>query len=175
MLIPVAQLLQQGVGTVTTIDLQEPSLTVEDTILRDLTGVATLLRTNRGLLVSLHMEATVHERCSRCLIEVSWPVNIDLQEEYIPMIDALTGARVRLDEPGDLFRIGADFVLDLREGVRQYTLISEAAKPLCKPDCAGLCPDCGADRNEGACDCSPQVDERWQRLSDFSTTDKEGS
>ena len=39
-------------------------------------------------------------------------------------------------------------------------------KPLCRPDCAGLCPLCGADLNLGACDCSEPVgDPRWAALA----------
>ena len=39
-------------------------------------------------------------------------------------------------------------------------------KPLCRPDCQGLCPICGADRNAGACSCSEQAtDPRWAALA----------
>src|SRR3972149_11567960 len=78
----VAQQLRQPIGAVTRFDLQEPSLTVDDTVLQNLTGLATLLRTDRGLLVTLHATATIHERCSRCLADIACPINIDLQEEY---------------------------------------------------------------------------------------------
>jgi uncharacterized protein len=175
MQIPVAQQLQQAIGTVARFDIEEPALTVDGVVLRNLIGSATLIRTNRGLLVSLNVQATVHNECARCLRKISSPISIDSQEEYIPVIDAVTGERVRLDEPDDLFRIGPDFNLDLREGVRQYTLISELAKPLCQPDCAGLCPGCGVDKNDTACDCPPPVDERWQALADLTDTDGEGS
>ena len=38
-------------------------------------------------------------------------------------------------------------------------------KPLCKPDCRGLCPTCGKDRNLGACQCSSEsIDPRWEAL-----------
>ena len=171
----VSQQLRQAVGTVTTVDLQEPSLKVDDTVLHGLTGSATLLRTDRGLLVSVHAAATLHEGCSRCLADATCPVSIDFEEEYVPVVDAVTGAAVHLLGPEDVFRIGPDFILDLREGLRQYTLISEPAKPLCKPDCAGLCPACGADLNEGPCGCPPTADERWQALAGLKTNDQEGS
>ncbi len=39
-------------------------------------------------------------------------------------------------------------------------------KPLCRPDCKGLCPTCGADRNETACSCEePTADSRWAALA----------
>lgn len=176
MRLPVAQQLRQALGTVTTFDLREGSVAVDDTLLHSLTGSATLLRTDRGLLVSIHASATVDEKCSRCLADASCSIEIDFEEEYIPVIDTVTGAPVRLPESGDLFRIGPDFILDLREGFRQYTLVSEPVKPLCKPDCAGLCPNCGADLNRGPCDCPPpQVDKRWQALVGLKSEEQKGS
>lgn len=39
-------------------------------------------------------------------------------------------------------------------------------KPLCREDCRGLCPTCGADRNRGDCACHPETaDPRWEALS----------
>ncbi len=39
-------------------------------------------------------------------------------------------------------------------------------KPLCRPDCQGLCPTCGADRNEDACSCEERsADPRWAALA----------
>jgi len=167
--------LRQPVGAVIVVDLEEPLLSFDDTELRGLTGSATILRSDRGLLVAVHLNAQVHEKCSRCLGDTSCPVAIDFEEEYVPVIDAVSGAPVHLSEEDDVFRIGPDFVLDLREALRQYTLISEPAKPLCRPDCAGLCPTCGADLNQGPCNCPPAVNERWQALAGLKTTDQEGS
>jgi len=37
----------------------------------------------------------------------------------------------------------------------------------CREDCAGLCPQCGADRNLVACGCEPPKDARWERLREL--------
>ena len=37
-------------------------------------------------------------------------------------------------------------------------------KPLCKEDCAGICSECGANLNAGACECGQQIDPRWAAL-----------
>jgi uncharacterized protein len=37
-------------------------------------------------------------------------------------------------------------------------------KPLCRPDCKGLCPRCGSDRNAAPCDCREEGDERLAKL-----------
>ena len=55
--------------------------------------------------------------------------------------------------------------LDLAPMVREEVLLAVPDAPLCRPDCAGLCPTCGADRNAAPCDCDTAVrDDRWAAL-----------
>jgi uncharacterized protein len=156
--------LQQRLGSVTEYDLADRAPKLGDTELRELAGTLRLLRTDRGLLVTLHADGKMNENCSRCLADVQCDIHIDFEEEYIPLIDPVTDAKIRVSD-ADVFRIGADYTLDLSEGLRQYVLMSEPAKPLCKADCAGLCPTCGADLNRGRCTCGPAADARWQVLA----------
>jgi len=52
--------------------------------------------------------------------------------------------------------------LDTGPLVREQALLEIPTRPLCREDCAGLCPRCGADLNEGACDCAEEgADPRW--------------
>jgi uncharacterized protein len=101
-------------------------------------------------------------------------VGIQFQEEYVPTVDADTGAKIYISEDDEAFRIDPQFWLDLREGLRQYILMSEPAKPLCHEACAGLCPACGADLNQGPCDCQPSTDERWNVLAGLKKEIDEG-
>jgi len=63
--------------------------------------------------------------------------------------------------------------MDLTEPVRQALLVALPMKPLCREDCAGICPQCGANRNETQCGPAEEtVDDRWSglrslRLEDF--------
>ncbi len=58
--------------------------------------------------------------------------------------------------------------IDLAPAVREYVLIELPDGPLCRDDCAGICPVCGADRNESHCECDTSVrDERWAALDDL--------
>jgi DUF177 domain-containing protein len=165
MLINVLTELRQPMGTVTTVDIDEEDPTFEGLQLHALRGTVRLIRINRGLLVEVNATGAAGEACSRCLKDLALDVEVEFQEEYVPVIDANNGARVRSEAPPDLFRIREDFVLDLREGIRQYLLMSEPAKPLCRPNCAGLCPRCGADLNIGQCSCTDSSDERWHALA----------
>ena len=166
--------LRQPIGSVTVADFDEPSLRLDGTVFASLRGSARLLRTDRGLLVSLQATAIANEQCARCLGELQCPLELTFEEEYVPVVDAPTGAPVQLQEDDDAFRIAADFTLDLREGLRQYMLLSEPPKPLCRPDCAGLCPRCGADLNGAGCGCDTTIDSRWEALAALKSGNQEG-
>ncbi len=54
--------------------------------------------------------------------------------------------------------------LDLRPAIREQWLLAAPSYVLCRDDCKGLCPRCGADLNAGACACLPEADGRWEGL-----------
>ena len=56
--------------------------------------------------------------------------------------------------------------LSLEDVLREQVLLSLPVKTLCKPDCKGLCPRCGADRNSQPCNCDAgPSDPRWEALA----------
>jgi uncharacterized protein len=62
----------------------------------------------------------------------------------------------------------AEEILDTRPLVLEQLQLNIPMKPLCRPDCRGLCPHCGADLNErgGECSCAaPEPDPRWTALA----------
>lgn len=168
--------LRQPIGSVNEFDLEEPELKADDDTILDLKGVLRLLRTDRGLLAKVRAAGHMDALCSRCLKDAQVTVDVDFEEEYVPVTDADTGSPVTIDDPeGEVFRINKRFDLDLREGLRQYILMSEPAKPLCQADCAGLCTICGADLNAGAHECEQPIDERWSALTGLVNEKQEGS
>jgi len=174
MQVHVLQELRQRLGSVNEYDLAEDVVTVDDTELRDLRGAVSLLRTDRGLLATVTAKAKLAEQCARCLKPLFADVDVRFQEEYVPVADPDTGARIYLPADDESFRIDDEFWLDLREGLRQYILMSEPSKPLCRDDCAGLCPVCGADLNAGPCGCSSESDRRWDALTGLKQEIDEG-
>jgi uncharacterized protein len=167
--------LRQKLGSVNEYDIADLRVVVDGTVLHDLTGTVNFLRTDRGLLATVKATARLDENCSRCLADVTVTVGLQFQEEFVPTVDADTGAKVYINEDDEAFRIDPQFWLDLREGLRQYILMSEPAKPLCREACAGLCPVCGADLNPGPCDCPPGLDERWNVLAGLKKEIDEGT
>jgi len=170
----VLQDLRRKLGSVSEYALEEERVVASDIVLRDIRGTVSLLRTDRGLLATMDATAKLEESCSRCLAGVLAGVDVHFQEEYVPLADADTSARVYLAEDDEAFRVDSEFWLDLREGLRQYILMSEPSKPLCRDGCAGLCPTCGTDLNAGPCECQPESDERWDSLAGLKQEMDEG-
>jgi len=166
--------LRQPVGYAFSTELEEDAVPIDGPEVQILSGTVNLLRTDRGLLAAVEASGVSHEQCSRCLKPVRTPIEISFKEEYVPVSDPNTGATVRVDDPHETFRIGDDFILDLNEGIRQYVLMAEPSKPLCRRACAGLCVRCGADLNAGACNCNSQEDARWLPLAALSKREAEG-
>jgi uncharacterized protein len=136
-------------------------------------GGVSLIRTDRGILVKgvLNIEAKI--TCSRCLSVFNSKLGFKIEEEYFPTVDTDTGASLAVPgEPG-CFVINEQHVLDLTEALRQYALLAIPMKPLCRQDCAGLCPACGHNLNVGPCGCPGQrVDPRWAALTRLTTEQK---
>ena len=59
---------------------------------------------------------------------------------------------------------GSEFV-DLTGEIRESILLAFPVHPVCRSDCRGLCPQCGANRNRKPCRCKPSRDARWSGLS----------
>jgi uncharacterized protein len=135
-------------------------------------GEVWLTRTDRGILVKARLNTEVKVTCGRCLGVFSYPLPVNFEEEYFPVIDVVSGSSLPLpDEPG-CFTIDEHHILDLTEAVRQYALLAIPMKPLCRQDCAGLCPTCGRNLNQGSCDCPPKGPEpRWSKLGKLLLTD----
>jgi uncharacterized protein len=67
--------------------------------------------------------------------------------------------------PAGELTIGDDGFLDLGPVVRQLAVLAVPMQVYCRPDCLGLCPECGANLNEGPCNCEPDdVDPRLTGL-----------
>jgi DUF177 domain-containing protein len=167
--------LRQPMGSVTSAVVDEKHLRLDDLQLETLTGSLTLLRTDSGLLVSLAGDARLRDTCARCLTDTDNDVAIAFEEEFVPTTDPHTGARLHIDLPDDAFRIQSDFVLDLRQALREYLLMAEPLKPLCRPDCQGLCPSCGANLNDASCACAPDGDARWSVLAALKDNQAKGN
>jgi uncharacterized protein len=117
---------------------------------------------NLGMRVHVRGDVTGSARsvCHRCLANFARPVEAHF---------ALTLQRgLAAGDSDDIVGVpenAAEF--DLSPHVREAVILEEPIQLLCAPDCRGLCPQCGADLNQGACGCAPVRDERWAPLRDL--------
>jgi uncharacterized protein len=120
---------------------------------RPVTAEVTLERISEGIVVRGEIHALWRAECSRCVKPVSGEISVHVDELFEP--DAVDGETYRLDEDS----------LDLEPLVRDAVLLELPPAPLCRAECAGLCPECGVDHNEAACDCVlTESDSRWAAL-----------
>ena len=164
--INVAQLLQATVGTTRDYQISESVDVAGDGNARLVQGEVELLRTPRSIVGKGALHTDVELTCSRCLSLFTYEITLNFEEEYIPTIDVLSGAPLPPPEEAGAFTIDGHHVIDLTEAIRQYTVLAIPIKPLCKEECAGLCPSCGHNLNQETCDCPAQeVDPRWSELT----------
>ena len=165
MQLSVSQLLQAPVGTTRDYQVNEIVDFTGDGNGRLVQGEIKLLRTHRSILVKGALRIEVELTCSRCLSLFNSPVSLNIEEEYTPTVDVVSGAPLPPSEEPGSFTIDGHHILDSTEAIRQYTLLAIPIKPLCRKDCAGLCQNCGHNLNRGPCDCPAQeIDPRWSEL-----------
>ncbi len=112
------------------------------------------------VLARLRLRGVLAQECRRCLEPVSVEVKEELTLVFSPMEETdegeEEGVRPLPDGPGEL---------DLAEAIREELVLSQSPLALCRPDCKGLCPQCGVNLNEDRCECSSEeLDPRWDAL-----------
>lgn len=164
----VSQLLKEQSGGIRHYTLNEDVSGLDNEVspLSTLNGEIRLIRTADGILVQGTLNTSLELVCSRCLESFSKVVRFVLEEEFRPAIDISTGASLpQLADDEQATRIDAHHILDLTEVVRQDILLAIPPFPICRSHCAGLCPKCGQNWNNGSCDCTDEfVDPRLEVL-----------
>ncbi len=127
--------------------------------------------------VSGELDAELAVVCSRCVkpFERSLKKSFDLEYQPDPKV-ARDGEELELDY-GDL-EVGfyRDDELDLCPVIGEQILLDLPMKPLCRPECQGLCDQCGADLNQGKCSCvRVSLDPRLSALLDLKKRMKESN
>jgi uncharacterized protein len=112
-----------------------------------------------GLLVTGQVSVRAKLECARCLRVVDHDLLVDVRELFA--LDPREAA-------DDGYAVLADDRVPLDAMARDAIVLAFPAAPLCRPDCAGLCQPCGADRN--VTDCGHEqgpIDPRWSTLADL--------
>jgi uncharacterized protein len=125
-------------------------------------GDLTLESVLDGIVVHGHVTGRFTMRCARCLKEFDREFAVGMDELF-----------VRDAGPDDDYVLAPDLTLDPEPMVRDAVVLEMPFSPLCRPDCLGLCPVCGGDRNLGECPGHEAADPRWAALGGlFDRTDE---
>lgn len=95
-----------------------------------------------NIAINLKINATMYLNCSRCLEEFIMPLSKEVKLNFL---------------------IEHQEVVDLTDNLREEIILEYPLKPLCRPDCRGLCLRCGQNLNQGKCNC-PE-DRKQKKLS----------
>jgi uncharacterized protein len=119
-----------------------------------------------GVLVSGTARVHVVGECARCLDPLEHDLEVELQELYT--YDDEDDVPIEGVEDEEVSRLDGD-LLDLEPLVRDAVVLSLPFGPLCRDDCPGLCPDCGARlADDPGHDHGERIDPRWAALAEVS-------
>ncbi len=104
------------------------------------------------------LETVVQAECRRCLAPVRVPLSQSLGLVFVDEDEA------RQDDDCYVVPKRAT-TLDLSQAVREELILAVPQFAVCRDDCRGLCPKCGADLNLGPCGCQKEMDPRWAELT----------
>jgi uncharacterized protein len=136
-------------------------------------AAVTVRKEETRIFIDGTLELALDLVCARCLAEVSFQTRSAIQavlltEEIEPDDESLEIEGSQLDES---FLEGDE--VDLAELIREQALLVMPDKALCRDDCKGICPGCGAELNDEACTCTvTAVDPRMAALADLKIEDE---
>ena len=149
--IPLAGFLAEAAGSIRRFELEPTTVTLDDdlALAGPISGAFEVSRTNRGVYVSGDLRTALAMECARCLGPATVPLDVAIREEVLPRIDVATGAILDASVEPNVARLTDHHELDLEPLLREGISLTAPIAPLCRPDCPGLCPECGARLADG--------------------------
>jgi len=139
----------------------EFSLPLNDEMVRigasRLTGEA--LKEDEGVAFAGDIATEATLQCGRCLETFTLPLQLHFDLLFTPEPEASEGGEHRVDEDSIWRAHLEDGRIDLTALLAEQVDLGLPLKPLCRPECAGLCPRCGTNRNLGTCECREERDD----------------
>ena len=166
----VAGLLGDTVGADRHYEIVDARVELPDdlTLARPIDGHVRLTHTNRGVLARASLRTALAMECVRCLRPATIPLDLVIEDEFLPSLDLATGKPVANDEEPEALRLTDHHELDLEPSVRDAISLAEPIAPLDRPDCPGLCLVCGLPLDEGTHDHpADDIDPRLEALRAF--------
>jgi uncharacterized protein len=137
----VAGLLGDTVGADRHYEVADARVELPDelTLAQPIDGHVRLTHTNRGVLARANLRTALAMECVRCLRPTTVPLDLVIEDEFLPSLDLATGKPVPSDDEPEALRLTDHHELDLAPSVRDAISLAEPIAPLDRPDCPGLC------------------------------------
>lgn len=132
----------------------------------------TLTNADEGIFVSGIVRAHVSASCDRCLCDTSFDIAAEIGEYYL--FEEPEDAD-DIDDETEYLLVSPTHDLDLAQATEAALSFETPFVVLCKEDCKGLCPHCGANLNEGDCGCAQEISDEEKKNSPFAVLSELGS
>lgn len=157
-------------------ELEEMSRAGECSFLSPLRISVQIVPVGNMLVVRGTTELSVQFSCSRCLVDFTDELNCPFEAtfvEVLPTVEDEEDAERELTPEEMGVSLLQDDEINLLDTVQEQVIMAFPLRPLCRDDCKGLCPYCGADLNQGSCQCSPPLsNSKFAALKDFKVDKK---
>ena len=120
-------------------------------------------RAGLDVIVEGHLHGSVLGTCARCLEDYAFPLELPFRVVLTPRVAAIEGGELDEEDLGIGFYEGED--IDVTALVHEQAILALPTRALCREDCRGLCPRCGANLNGDPCGCSVVAED--PRLAPF--------
>ena len=132
----------------------------------EVSGIAELVTGGEEIRVRGHLAGTVASDCDRCLEPIQVPMDGDFDLYYRPAESDWDAVEMELSPAEVEVGFYENGGLELADVVREQILLWLPMQRLCRPECKGICPTCGQNRNTTERSCrAERIDERWRALS----------
>jgi len=133
-------------------------------------GVAELLANTDGeVRIKGRLTVTLESECDRCLAQAQFPLDAAFDLFYRPSESLDADEEVAIDEGEAEIGFYEGAGMELEDILREQILLLLPMQRVCSAECKGICPVCGRNRNEFACDCREKpASDGWKALSKLS-------
>ena len=116
------------------------------------------IRNTAGIVtIEAKADFSMEVTCDRCAEDIKPQFTVNVEHGLVASLN---------HEDNDDYILVEDMKLDIEQLTLEDIYLALPGKFLCKEDCEGLCSECGANLNEGSCNCKKPIDPRWEALFD---------
>ena len=124
----------------------------------------TISNNGKALVLTADVEAKMGTQCARCLDDIVVDAGFSIEESFMQ-------SEAEASEDEDII-VFDGYTIELDDIIEDNLIMNIKGRYLCNEDCKGLCPQCGANLNDGECGCGREfIDPRWAGLADLINND----